>query len=305
MLSQLGLDQSLVFPIAVALIMIALIAAAILGYVQGWLVLRLWQTYQFHSINRILAATRSAMERGVDAAAIEDSPVAAVLRQSQRLGAFIRIVGSSIAAGLRFLAFGAVAIYTNPFLTVMLIVVTIPSAGLALLHFARRASRASRRTGTLSKDAGTELTALMQRALRGESAAIATGDSETTPALVEKARAMTNRILYAEQAKLVAGLVTMVSLGIFIGYMYVTTPESNANTMLVYSLALLLAFRQLIIVATSISNFGRFYPAVQAQQEMLDALEHASSSSDFRARLQRTSISKIVTDEDEEFDAGL
>ena len=122
----------------------------------------------------------------------------------------------------------------------------------------------------------------------------------------EKTRAVTDRLLYVEQAKFSAGLIAMASVGFFIGRELIETLDAAAwGPILVYAIALLLAFRQLVIVSSAISNFGRFYPAAQAQHELVEALEKASSSEDFRDRLKRSSIGKMAMPDDDMLEEDL
>jgi ABC-type multidrug transport system fused ATPase/permease subunit len=295
-LPSIGTAPDLTIPVVVVLIVAMLLLSAAFMYVQGRLILRFWRTYQIHSVNRVYDAIRGAVGRGVDATAIEEAWVKPVLNQSPRLGAFTRVVSSSIAPALRFLAFGGVAVATNPFLTLILLVVTVPSAGLALMHFARKASHSARRSSAMSRDANNELHTLLQSALQGDNSAVLSDSGAKPSPFIERARALTGRILYVEQAKFAAGFIAMASLGIFIAYEFAMAPEGDAiwSTTLVYALALLLAFRQLVTVASSISSFGRFYPAIQAQQELVEALEAASSTQDFRARIKRSNLGNIT-----------
>jgi hypothetical protein len=196
-----GLDPNHVIPVAVPLIVTALMLSALLAYAQGRQVLRLWQAYQVHSVNRIYDAVRSAIARGLDPKVIDESPTLKVLRLSQRLGALTRVVGSSIAPGLRFIVFSVVAVMLNPMLTIMLALVTVPSAGLALMYFARRASHSARRVVALSGEAGRELDRMLKQALQGDKKAVMPEVGATSSPFTEKVRALTGRILYVEQAK--------------------------------------------------------------------------------------------------------
>ena len=118
---------------------------------------------------------------------------------------------------------------------------------------------------------------------------------------------MTDRLLHIEQARLATGFIAIASLGILIGYELLSAPEGAVSwgSTFVYVIALLLAFRQLVIVSSSISGFGRFYPAVQAQKELVEALEQASSSRDFAERIRRSSLKEELAagDADVEMDA--
>lgn len=296
-----GLDLHPSVPAVAVLIIVALILSAVLTYAQGRAVFHLWRSYQIHSVNRLLDGARNAVARGVDPAVIDESPVLAGMRQSQRLGAFTRLVASSITPALRFLVFGGIAVALNPVLTVVLFLVTAPSAGLALMYYARKASRSARRVAALSRDAGRELGERLRQALEGdETARVSTSGAVPSP-FAEKARAVTDRLLYVEQAKLATGFIAIASLGIFIGYGLTTAPEGEVawGSMFVYVIALLLAFRQLVMVSSSISGFGRFYPFVQAQRDLVEALEQASSTEDFQERIRRSSIKVAMAADDD------
>lgn len=293
-------------PLAVSLIMAALMLSVFLAYAQGRQVLQLWQAYQINVVNRVYRAVQGAVMRGVDVAVIDEAPTLKVLRLSQRLGAFTRVIASSIAPGLRFIVFGAVAVIINPVLTIILVLVTVPSGGLALLFFARKSSQSARRVAALSQDAGRELERMLKRSIQGDEKAVMPEAGTVSSPFAEKMCAVTDRLLYVEQAKFSAGLIAMASIGFFIGRELIETPDGVVwGPILVYVVALLLAFRQLVIVTSAVSSFGRFYPAVQAQHELVDALEKASSSDDFRARLRRSSIGKMTIPDDDMLEEDL
>jgi len=286
---------------AIPLLVIALILSVLLAYAQGRQVLRLWESYQVHSVNRIYDAVRSAVARGLAPTVVDEAPTLMVLRASQRLGALTRIVGSSISAGLRFVVFGVVAVMLNPTLTIMLALVAVPSAALALMYFARRASRCARRVAVLSGDAGQELNTLLKRALQGDKTAVMPELGVMASPFTEKVAAVTGRILYVEKAKVTAGLIAMLALGVFIGWELLASSEETVawSAILVSALSLLLAFKQLVEVSSAISSFGRFYPAMQAQHQLLEILETAISPQDFRNRLERSSLYKAAATDDD------
>jgi hypothetical protein len=63
----------------------------------------------------------------------------------------------------------------------------------------------------------------------------------------------------------------------------------------------MLAFSQLIALASAISSFGRFYPALIRHKLLLETMRKAQSTEDFRKHLSRENLAGMIDDDDDEF----
>lgn len=274
-------------PIAI-LLLIALGGSALLHFIQGRQVLDLWRRYQVHTVNALLQAVEQAVTRdAVDERTLKEAPVGDTMRQSQRLGALTRLVANGIAPLLRFVAFSAVAISVNPRLTVALLLAAVPSVGLALFLFARRASRSARAVAELGRAAARDLDERLAAAADGHRLPFDDSQKESASAFLQRVDAMLQRLLRVEDAKFATSTIAIAVLASFVvlgGHDGLAGP-AQWGQMMIYMLALFLAFSQLVNVASSVSSFGRFYPAAARQKAMIELLEEANSPEQFRRRL--------------------
>lgn len=298
---SLGRDE--VAPVIGIFALAALGASAALFYLQSREILNVWERYHVHAVDLLIAATREAAIRGViDESSDARGPVAAALRQSQRLGALSRLVIGSVTPALRFLVFAALAIALNPTLTILLLIVAVPSGGLALFLFARSASRSARRAAELGKDATRELDTMLASALRREGHAPLEGRRGRSTPFIARVRAMTGRILVVEQAKFATAAIALMAVALFLLY------ETDGGSLgpgtwtqhLVYLVAVLLAFMQLGSIASAISGFGRFYPAVVFHKNVVEALSGAATPDDLRRLFRERGLWKSVSMVDED-----
>jgi hypothetical protein len=286
-----------------ALVILALGVAAILSFMQGHAVLRLWRVYQLHAVESLVDAVRRASARGaVDKASMREARVGEALRQSHNLGALTRLVAGSIAPALRFLVFSGVAVALNPNLTIVLLLVAVPSAGLTLLLFARGASRSARRVADLGRDAARELDQRLDAALQAQGVGGGARQAPGNSPFVARMDSLIRRLLLVEQAKLATAGMAIVASAVYMlyaGYQG-TLQEVNWSQSFIYLVALLLAFSQLINVASSVSGLGRFYPAVALQKDTLELLEEATSVEHFRQMSKERGLQNVRLSVDEE-----
>lgn len=284
-------------------IILALVVSAVLTFVQGREVLSLWRRYQVHAVNALLEAVGRAVSRGtVDEASIREAPTLAALRQSQRLGAFTRVVAGGIAPALRFIVFAGIAVALNPGLTFILFIVAIPSGVLTLLLFARGASHSARRVAELGYDAVQDLEKRLARTLQSQNALMSDDRTRTDSPFVDRVDALTRRIYLVEQAKFTtAAIALLVSAGFVIYGGYSGALDSaDWSQHFAYLLALLMAFNQLISLTSSVSSFGRFYPAVALHKDTLELLEQATSPDHLRHMLQSRGLKRAELSDDED-----
>ena len=251
------------------LLLIVLEGSALLYFLQGRRVLDLWRRYQMHAVNILLQAVMQAVARGaIDERTLKEAPIAYTIRQSQRLGALTRLAANGIAPLFRFVAFSAVAINVNPRLTVALLLVAVPSGGLALLVFARRASRDARTVADLARAAARDLDERLAAAVDGRSLPFVDWQKESDSAFLRRVDAMLQRLLRVEDAKFAT---STIAIAVLAGFMLLEGHENLVGSaqwgqIMIYLLALFLAFAQLVNVTSSVSSFGRFYPAVARQK---------------------------------------
>lgn len=296
-----GLTVELSVPVIASGVIAALALSMMLTYWQSRDVLKLWCEYQAHSVARTLKAVREAAQRGAVNASVIQGPVMACLRQSHGMGALARRVAASIAPALRFFVFSSVAMMLNPQLTLILLFVTVPSGLLAILLFARRASRSARKVAILAPEATRDL---KQRVMYAVAEVDNSARPETLPGISAfdvRARAVTDKILFVEQTKLMTGLIALATTTAFIGYSAPDGPVAWGHVLL-YVIALLVAFRELVLVSSALSGFGRFYPAVQAYQSLLEILSSATSPDDFMKRVNASNLKVLARIDDDELE---
>lgn len=290
-------------PAIAGVIILALVLSAILTFVQGREVLSLWQRYQVHSVNTLFEAVARIMSRGtVDEASVREVPIMAALRQSQRLGAFTRVVAGGIAPALRFFVFAGIAVVLNPDLTFILFIVAVPSGIFTLMLFARGASQSARRAAELGHDAVKDLEQRLSRTFQLENALMSNDPAQRDSPFVSRVEAMTRRIYLVEQAKFTTAAIALLVSGGFLVYGSYSGAFDSANWSqhFAYLLALLMAFSQLISLASSLSSCGRFYPAVSLHKDTLDLLEKATSSDHLLRMLHSRGMMKAELSDDDE-----
>lgn len=286
-LLQVRIEPDQMIPAVSVALLLTLGGSAILTFVQARGVLRLWRHYQLHAMNAIYSEIAAARARkAVDAAALAESPVREILRQSQRLGAFARVVAGAISPLLRFCAFSVFAVSVNPELTLILLLAAVPAGGAALFFFAREASRATRKYAALGREALIEIDAHLAQAVAGQPPVLKLGD-ESRSTTVRRTDLLVRRIGMAYSARMAAAAI---SLAVLVAYALTAGSGMPADSAalgqtILYLSALALALLQLGQVATAVSSFGRFYPVVQLQRKALEAIAGATNPRQFQRRL--------------------
>lgn len=281
-------------------LLLTLGGAAVLTFMEGCAVLALWRRYQLHSLNALLANAHAAFRRGSATLAIlREVSFRTILRQVVQLGAFSRVATASIAPALRFAAFSTYAIILNPLLTIALLASFLSVGGLTIFQFARRASRDSRSAISLASQEGQELDQHLSSIAEGEF--IYHKADKWDSAINRRADAITSRFLWVEYAKFAASIVTIVVLiSVYVVGSFQTVSTQDWAVTLTYFLALFLACRQLVAMASSFSTFGRFYPLIVQQKEMLAALQTARSPEELRKALSKSGSAGAAPLTDEE-----
>jgi ABC-type multidrug transport system fused ATPase/permease subunit len=282
--------------------LVVLGGSATLTLIQGRLILDLWYRYQLHGTDSLLLAIQGACQRGaVSPEDLEPRYIRRLLRQVQRLGAFSRFVVGSITPALRFLAFSAYAVVSNPLLTLLLLLALIPTAGLTLLFFARKASHCARAVIDLAGEETKELDKRLKDATEGRYLQLKERQSIEDTAVERRAKAVTGRLLWVEYSRFMTTVITIFVLFIFFVIIINTEVfgDNSWASIVTYVLALYIAFTQLITLASSISNFGRFYPSVAEQKAIVGAFLRATSAADIWRVLNKAGVSPAQLDDDE------
>jgi hypothetical protein len=268
--------------------------SAVLTLIEGRLILNLWFRYHLHGVDSLLLAIQGACQRGaVSPKDLDPRYIRRLLRQVQRLGAFSRFVVGSINPALRFVAFSAYAVVSNPLLTLLLLLAVIPTAGLTLLFFARKASHCARAIIDLAREEADELDKRLKDAAEGRYLQLKERPSVEDTAVERRARAVTGRLLWVEYSRFITTVITIAVLCVFFAIMSTTEifGDNSWASIVTYLLALYIAFTQLIAMASSISNFGRFYPTVAEQMAIVEAFLRATSSADVWRVLNKAGLS--------------
>jgi hypothetical protein len=274
--------------------------SAILTLFQGRLILDLWYRYQLHGSDSLLLAIQGACERGaVSPKDLKPRYIIRLLRQVQRLGAFSRFVVGTIAPALRFVAFSAYAVVTNPLLTLLLLLALIPTAGLTLLFFARKASHCARAVIDLAGAETEEFDKRLKDAMEGRYLPLMERHSTEDTAVEQRSRAVIGRLLWVEYARFLTTVITITVLCVFLALIINTDifGDNSWASIVTYVIALYIAFTQLIALASSISNFGRFYPSIAQQKTIVEAFLRATSSADIWRNLDKAGVSPAELDD--------
>jgi ABC-type multidrug transport system fused ATPase/permease subunit len=290
---------------ALLLLLLALSLSAALALFQGIMTLKLWYVYQVHGVDALLLAIQDAVARGaISRDELEPKFVRRTLRQVQRLGMFSRIVISAINPALRFLAFSTYAVVINPLLTLVVLIALFPTLGLTLLLFARRASRSSRAVLALSTEEAEELTRRLDAAIEGRHLSAHQRPPKTETAFERRVKALTDRLVWAQYSRFFATIISVAAMLIFFVLISNTSffGDNSWTTIVVYALALFIAFNQLTTLAFSMSMFGKFYPDIHEQMVILQAFSQANSSEEIWQALAKIGLKPTVLDdfEDEE-----
>jgi hypothetical protein len=281
----------------------AIAISAVLALIENRMVLDIWRRYQLHALDSLLVGIQEACRRtSMQLGDLGGTKLRRLLRQSQRLGAFSRIVAASIAPALRFIAFSSYAVIANPLLTVALLLAFVPTAGFTLLYFARKASRCARAVVNLSAAEAEELDKRLEQAGQGRYESHDERKRGTNTAIESRVTALTGRLLWVEYSRFLTTIISVVVLGLFFVLMKTTTYFGTHSwaSVVIYLIALYIAFRQLIMLATAVSNFGRFYPAATEQKAVLEALHNADSPEEFWQILKRVGISSEALENDDD-----
>lgn len=279
--------------------------AAYLNYLNGCQTLALWPRFQIHSLNSLIDGLHKAVARGaVDTQSLKNSVFRKCLRGTQRLGSLSRLITKGILPFFRFLGFTGYALYINPSLTLILLLVGAPISAASLLMFFRRAAECDRAAEAKASESYRYQDALQLTALSQESFVPIKSDALSNGSvLTQRLDNLVSRFIWVERAKLATTLTTIGGLGLVIT-LFEGGMGPNWGQLLVYLLALIMAFAQLIQLASLVTTVGRFYPTVARHRKMLEAMALSQSVADFSQRIAAAGLvdTRDVADSDDDLE---
>lgn len=269
------------------MIFLTLAASALLMYLNGRLTLALWPLYQVFVLNRMLSALNAAAQRGaVSAESIKETLIPKGMVAAQRMGAFTRVVAKSILPALQFTGFAAVAFSINFNLSLIIFSFVIPISAALFLYFSRRASRCDRNAELLARDATQQLSDLLEASMSRQLQLI---PNENSDVVASRIQMLAQRFLWVERARLATGLITVALLGALFA-LAGNEPQTQWNELLIYLIALTLAFGQLTTLTSIISNFGRFYPTVSRYMNLLQIVNTSETPEEFNSKIKKARL---------------
>jgi ABC-type multidrug transport system fused ATPase/permease subunit len=272
-----------------ALVFVALGMSAFLTYLNGVSTLALWPVYQLRAVNQLLTAIHAAASRGVISYEdIRQSILPKSMRATQRLGAFTRVVTKSILPALRFAGFAIFAVIAEPYLTVVVFAIVVPVSGLFLLYFSRKASQCDRNAEKVARDSANDINELMRLNTSTQQPELVGGICKADN-LVHRVDLLVERFIWVERARMATVLITVILLGCLIAILGGDS-TTKWGELVVYLIALILAFMQLAALASSVSTFGRFYPTVSRHKKLLDILHSARTPEEFQALIKKNGL---------------
>lgn len=278
------------------LIILSLTISAVFVLMQARLTLKLWRKYQIHTINQLLGALHGACLRGlnVDFAAIKNSPIRKVLRSVQRMGAFTRLVTNSVLPLLRFLIFSAFAFHAEPTTTFWVYFVAIPIGILVLYLSARSASRNDYLAESLALSSSRELDQRILAVTLNRDYKIDIPENSRESSITLRLDRLLSSLIGAERTRFIISIMTIFLLAMVTVVSGVMNDDKHWGEILVYLLALILAFSQLSSVLSTASLFGRFYPTIVRYKQLCLWLSVADSGSNIQSALSNTSYQFTV-----------
>lgn len=140
-------------------IIIGLTISAFFAFIQAKFTLKLWRTYQILLTNNILNALHDAVMRGVDldSNSIQSTPIPSVLKSTQRIGAFTRLVINSIFPLMRFIIFSIFVFHSQPKISFLVYFVALPLGTVILFFSAKKSSINDFQHEALAKQSSAEL----------------------------------------------------------------------------------------------------------------------------------------------------
>jgi len=298
---QLNIEISLEW-LLFMLILCGLTVSATFVFLQAKLTLGLWRRYQIFISNQLLEALSHAMQRGlkVDSDAIKGTPISAVLKNSQRMGAFTRLVTNGILPVMRFSTFTFVAFYIQPIISTVIFLVATPIGILFLLGSAKVASGSDYEAEGLAVASSKEIEQRVDGVIHGADYRIDDRTNSTGSAIVQRLDKTLSGLFAAEKTRYFTSILMITLLAMVTIFSGVLTNEVNPGEFLVYLIALIMAFSQLSNVLAIGALFGRFYPTVYRHKEVYLWLSKADGGSDINHILSKSSYKYNVNTSDED-----
>jgi hypothetical protein len=296
---QLNIEISLEW-LLFLLILCGLIASATFVFLQANLTLGLWRRYQIFVSNQLLNALSSAIRRGlsVDSSEIKSTPITAVLKNAQRMGAFTRLVTNGILPVMRFSTFSLVAFYIHPIITTLIFFIAVPLGVMLLLVSAKVASGSDYDAEVLALASSKEIEQRVDNVIHGSDYHINALAGSNDSAITQRLDKTLGSLIAAERTRYFASILTISVLAMVTIFSGVLTNEVNAGEFLVYLVALIMAFSQLSNVLAIGALFGRFYPTVYRYKEVYSWLSKADSGSNINHMLSKSSYKYNVNSSD-------
>ncbi|PKO91310.1 MAG: hypothetical protein CVU15_10645 [Betaproteobacteria bacterium HGW-Betaproteobacteria-1] len=285
------------------IIIFGLTLSAAFIFLQAKLTLSLWRKYQIHLTNQMLNALHGAIDRGLnlDLLEIKKTPIAAVLKSTQRMGAFTRLVTNSILPAMRFLTFSAFAFYAQPIISALVYFVALP-IGMAVLYLsAKSASGNDYEAESLALRYSKEIDQRIEFVTLGSDYRIDTTKHSTNSAITLRLDKLLSSLIGAERTRFFVSLLTIVMLGLVTIFSGILVNQESSGEFLVYLAALILAFSQLSNVLAIASLFGRFYPTVYRYRKVFHWLNTAGPTANISTMLSRASYQYRTMSDDDDF----
>lgn len=284
------------------LIFCGLIISSTFIFLQAQQTLRLWKKYQIYITNQLLDSLNDAVKRGLvlDIIGVKKLPIANVLKGTQRIGLFTRLVTNSILPAMRFLTFSAFVFYSQPILSAIIYFVALPIGGLILYFSAKNASGNDYGAELLTLSHSKEIDSRVEAAIKGDVYRIDKPQDVKSSAITIRIDKLLSSVISAERTRLLVSILAIVILGFVSVFSGVITQEEIPGEFLVYLVGLILALSQLSNVLAIASHFGRFYPTVYRYKMTYDWLNLADSNSSITSMMSNVQYKYVsATNEDD------
>jgi hypothetical protein len=113
--------------------------------------------------------------------------------------------------------------------------------------------------------------------------------------------AVIGRMHWVQYSRFFTAVITIGVSGIFFVLLRYTDifGKSSWIELMTYTVALFIAFQQLVQLASAVSGFGRFYPAVAQQKAMVEALQRVNSAQEFWKEMEKVGVTAATDDEED------
>jgi len=283
-------------------IIIGLTISAFFAFIQAKFTLKLWRTYQILLTNNILNALHDAVMRGVDldSNSIQSTPIPSVLKSTQRIGAFTRLVINSIFPLMRFIIFSIFVFHSQPKISFLVYFLALPVGAVILFFSAKKSSINDFQHEALGKESSNEFSQRIKSVFTKDKYEIDTRRDLTDSYIIIRLDKLLSSLITAERSRLLMSLMTIVILALVTIFGGLIENPAGVIQLLIYLVALIMAFSQLSNVLTIASHFGRFYPTINRYRLVYIWLTTAKSESSISNILPSSLYKQVTLSEDEE-----